>query len=88
MMMSFSTGTGLERIGVVGPVLGCYWAGLQAVRRRAWGRTAAALIGRLWTWHFPARRTIEEKGRRGFRPWPLRCLSQFLSERRDKPLRG
>ena len=28
------------------------------------------------------------KGRRGFRPWPLRCLSQFLSEGKDRLLRG
>ena len=30
MMMSFSTGTGLERVGVVEPDLDCWWAGLQA----------------------------------------------------------
>ena len=29
-MMLFSTGTGLERVGVVGPDLDCWWAGLQA----------------------------------------------------------
>ena len=28
------------------------------------------------------------KGRRGLRPWPLRCLSQFLSKRKDRLLRG
>ena len=27
-------------------------------------------------------------GRRGLRPWPLRCLSQFLFERKDRLLRG
>ena len=39
------------------------------------------LIGRLWMWHSPARRTRKKKGRRGLRPWPLRCLSQILKER-------
>ena len=29
-----------------------------------------------------------KKGRRGLRPWPLRCLSQFLHERKDRLLRG
>ena len=41
MMIHFSIGIGLERVGVVGPVLGWYWARLQAVRRRVLGRTAA-----------------------------------------------
>ena len=30
LMMPFSTGTGLERVGVVGPNLDCWWAGLRA----------------------------------------------------------
>ena len=30
-MMPFSTGTGLERVGVIGPDLDCCWAGLQAL---------------------------------------------------------
>ena len=29
----------------------------------------------------------KKKGRRGLCPWPLRCLSQFLSERKEKLLR-
>ena len=29
-MMPFSTGTGLECVGVVGPDLECWWTGLQA----------------------------------------------------------
>ena len=45
------------------------------------------LIGRLWMWHSPARRIGNKKGRRGLHPWPLRCLSQFLSEKKDKLLR-
>ena len=46
------------------------------------------LTGRLWMWLSPTRRTRKKKGRRGLRPWPLRCLSQFLSERKDRLLRG
>ena len=42
----FLTGTGLERVEVVGSDLDWYWADPQAVRRRAWDVTAAALIGR------------------------------------------
>ena len=45
------------------------------------------LISRLWMWHSPARRTIRKKGRRGLRPWPLRCLSQILSKRKERMLR-
>ena len=43
--------------------------------------TATALIGLLWMWHSSAK-TIKIGGRRGLRPWPLRCLSQFLSEKK------
>ena len=45
------------------------------------------LISRLWMWHSPARRTRRKKGRRGLRPWPLRCLSQILSERKERMFR-
>ena len=34
-------------------------------------------------------KTRKKGGRRGLRPWPLRCLSQFLfGGREDQPLRG
>ena len=33
-------------------------------------------------------KTRNKKGRRGLRPWPLRCISQFLYERKDRLLRG
>ena len=33
-------------------------------------------------------KTRKKKGRQGLRPWLLRCLSQFLSERKDRLLRG
>ena len=45
------------------------------------------LVCRLWTWHSSAK-TRKKGGRRGLRPWPLQCLSQFLSERKDRLLRG
>ena len=38
-------------------------------------------------WHSSVK--IRKKvGRRGLCPWPLRCLSQFLAERKDRLLRG
>ena len=33
-------------------------------------------------------KTRKKKDRRGIRPWPLGCLSQFLYERIDRLLRG
>ena len=45
------------------------------------------LISRLRVWHSPARGTRRKKGRRGLRPWPLRCLNQILSERKERMLR-
>ena len=55
--------------------------------RLGWGRIAAMLIYRLCMRHSPARRTRRKKGRRGLRPWPLRCLSQILYERKERMLR-
>ena len=46
------------------------------------------LIGKLRMRHSSAKRTRKKKSQRGLRLWPLRCLSQFLSERRDRLLRG
>ena len=34
-MMPFSTGTGLKRVGVVGPEPGLLWIGMKALDRRA-----------------------------------------------------
>ena len=45
------------------------------------------LINRLLMWHSPVRRTKRWKGRRGLCPWPLRCLSQILPERKKRMLR-
>ena len=47
----------------------------------------AGLDCRLWMWHSSAK-TRKKKGRQELRPWPLRCLSQFLAERKDRLLRG
>ena len=78
----------MERIGVVGLDLdSCCWVGLPALDRRAGDRTAAGLVCRLWVWHSSAK-TRKKVGRQELRPWPLRCLSQFLAERKDRLLRG
>ena len=37
--------------------------------------------------HYSAK-TRNKKGWRGLHLWPLRCLSQFLVERKDRLLRG
>ena len=60
---------------------GLYWRMLD---RLGWGRVAATLVYRLRMRHSPARRTRRKKGRRGLRPWPLRCLSQILSGRNER----
>ena len=51
------------------------------------GRIAAMLVYKLWMRHYHARRTRREKGRRGLCPWPLRCLSQTPSERKERMFR-
>ena len=48
---------------------------------------AAMLVCRLWTWHSYAK-TRKKGGRQGLRLWPLRCLSQFLPEIKEKLFRG
>ena len=51
------------------------------------GKTATALIDLRWMWCSSAKNK-QEGGSGGLRPWPLRCLSQFLSERKERLLRG
>ena len=46
-MMLFSTGTGLERVGVVGSDLDCWWAGMQALGSFGWTWTVGGLGYRL-----------------------------------------
>ena len=60
---------------------GAYWG------RWVGDRTAAGLVLRLWMWHTSAK-TRKKVGRQGLRPWLIRCLSQFLAERKDRLLRG
>ena len=74
--------TGLERVGVVRLDQDCWWAELEDA-----GSSGLLIYGFLsLMWHSPARRTRRKKGRRGLRPWPLRCLSQILSERKERML--
>ena len=87
-MMLFSTGLGWSMLGSLSRNPGCCWAGLPALDRRAGDRTAARLVCRLWIWHSSAKKKKKKKvGRRELRLWPLRCLSQFLAERKDGLLR-
>ena len=86
-MIPFFQPDWLEHVGVVGPEPGLLWTGLKALDRRAGDRTVAGLDYRLWMWHFSAK-TKKKKGWRGLRPWPLRCLSQFLSEKKIDCLEG
>ena len=69
--MPFSIGTGLERVGIVGPELDLSLGRSAGSRRRT-----------------PLQKQERKKGRLGLHPWPLRCLSQFLLERKDRLLRG
>ena len=54
--------------------------------RLGWDRIAAMLTCGLRSWYFSAK-TRKKGGRRGLCPWPLRCLSQTLSERKERMLR-
>ena len=74
---------GVRRGRWVGPGLLAGW-GCRLLDRRGWGRTAAAMLDcGLWVWHFSAK-VRKKVGRRGLRPWPLRCLNQSLSEREKR----
>ena len=50
-------------------------------------RTATGVVCRLCCCS-PLQKTSKKKGRRGFRPWPLRCLSQFLPEKKIDCIKG
>ena len=87
MMMPFSIGLG--------------WSVLTSL---GWTWTTAGLVCGLWIvgpeiglllglsagfeCDTPLQKARKKVGQRGFRPWPLRCLSQFLAERKDRLLRG
>ena len=87
LMMPFSTGTGLERMGSSGRTEtadGLDWWMLDCL---GWGRIAAMSTCGLRC-GVPLQKEPEgKKGRRGLCPWPLRCLSQILSERIERMLR-
>ena len=86
-MMFFSNRTGLERIGGRSAGPGLLWTGPKALDRQAGDRTAAGLACR-HRCYSPLQKQERKKGRRGLCPWPLRCLSQFLSKRKERLLRG
>ena len=66
LMMPFLTGTGLERVGVVGPDLDRWQAGLQAPGSSGlkWDCCSAGRGS-------PLQKARKKGGRRGLRPWPL-----------------
>ena len=80
-MMPFFNRTRLEYIGVVGPEIGLLldWSASAGYGTVGSSSLDAALL---------CKDKKKEKGRRGVLPWPLRCLSQFLSERKDRLLKG
>ena len=88
MMLFFFNRIGLERVGIVGPEPGLLWTSLKDLDRRAGpglllGWSARSVCGS------PCRKEQERRrGRQGLCQWPLRCLSQFLVERKDRLLRG
>ena len=81
----------MERVGVVGPDLDCWRAGPQAL-----GSSRLMLdfysVGLQALGVALLCKNNKEGGggggQRGLRPWPLRCLSQFLSERKENLFRG
>ena len=88
MMFFFNRNwAGARRGRWAGPGLLAGW-GCRLLDRRGWGRTATAMLDCvLSVWRFSAK-ARKKVGRRGFRPWPLRCLNQSLSERKERMLRG
>ena len=88
-MMPFFNRTRLERVGVVEPELGLLWTDAEG----SW--IVGDEVGLLQCWSAGSGRGTplqkqerRKNGRQGLRPWPLRCLSQFLSEKKDRLLRG
>ena len=79
--MHFFNQTELERFGVVGQEIGLLlgWSAGSGYGTTGLQSLDVTLL---------CKDKKERKGRRGFRLWPLRCLSQFLSERKDRLLRG
>ena len=80
-MMPFFNRTELERIRVVGPEIGLLlgWSAGSGCGIAGLQFLDVALL---------CKDKRKRKGRRGLRPWPLQCLSQYLSEGKDGLLRG
>ena len=75
-----------RRCQLLMPFFNQNWA--RACRDR-WARTGTVAGSVRWLWTLDSSAKIRKKvGRRGLRPLPLRCLSQFLPERKDRLLRG
>ena len=81
VIMPFFNRTGLERIRVVEPEIGLLlgWSAGSKCGTTGLQSLDVALL---------YKDKKKRKGRRGLRPWSLRCLSQFLSERKDRLLKG
>ena len=79
--MPFFNQAGLERIGVVGSEIGLLlgWSVGSGCGTAGLQSLDVALL---------CKDKKERKGQQGLRPWPLRCLSQFLYERKGRLLRG
>ena len=79
----------MERVGVVGPDLDRWRVGLgwAAGSWMVWVE-----VGSLQCWSAgfgcgcPLQKARKKGSRRGLRPWPFRCLSQFLSKRKERLL--
>ena len=84
-MMLFSIGTGLESVGVVGLDQDRWRVELEDAGSSGLLRIVAMLICGLRLKHLSTK-TRKKGGWRGLGPWPLRCLSQFLSERKERLL--
>ena len=88
-MMLFSIGTRLERVGVAGPD-----PGFRLIGDAGYWIVGAGvgLLLRCWTTDSGCGTSLQKQGkkggRRGLRPWPLRCLSQSLFERKERMFRG
>ena len=80
MMLFFFNRTGLERIEGVGLEIGLLlgWSIGSGCGTAGLQALDVALLYK----------DKKEEGSAGLRPWLLRCLSQFLDERKDRLLRG
>ena len=80
-MMSFFNRTRLKRFGVVGSEIGLPlgWSAGSGCGTAGLQSLDVTLL---------CKDKKERKGQQGLCLWPLRCLSQFLYERKNRLLRG